>query len=254
MLPHHLISGSGQAFIFQHGLGSQVSQPQNLLSGLQDIQLISMDCPGHGQSPLPDGVIPSFNYYADQLVELLDEIQVKKAIFGGISMGAGIAVNMALRYPDRVQGMVLIRPAWLAEKYPGNLKILLTAAQYMQNGGGKGPFEQLEDFQAIARPLPKAGSSVLGVFSATQRPEIATVLKAMVGDAPFETLDSLAHIKQPCLIIGNENDPLHPLQIAESWHRALPYSQLFTVISRYVDNDQHSQSIHQIVSNFIQTL
>ena len=83
-------SGEGTPFHFQHGLGSNLAQPQGLLANLEGIQLISMDCPGHGAAALTSNASPSFAYYSQQLIQLMDHLQIPAAIFGGISMGAGI--------------------------------------------------------------------------------------------------------------------------------------------------------------------
>ena len=56
-------TGKGFPFFFQHGLGANLNQPQQLLGKQKNVQLISMDCPGHGATPLPKGQIPSFNFH-----------------------------------------------------------------------------------------------------------------------------------------------------------------------------------------------
>lgn len=55
----------------------------------------------------------TFDGMADDVTALLDRLELPSVIVVGMSMGAAIAVRMALREPDRVRGLVLIRPAWL---------------------------------------------------------------------------------------------------------------------------------------------
>lgn len=251
---HYKSIGNGIPFHFQHGLGSNLHQPQGLLAGLENVQLISMDCPGHGEAPLIEGALPSFNHYADQLLALMDELKVEKAIFGGISMGAGIALNVALRFPERVKALVLIRPAWLDQDSPENLAILLEAAPFIGQEDGLANFEQRPNFKHIQRILPKAAQSVLGVFAPTQRAEIPLVLENMIKDRPFSDLKALEHIQQPCLIIGNGDDPLHPFEMAESIHQRISGSQCVNIMSRYVDEAQHGAAVNQLVSKFITDL
>ncbi len=251
---NYTILGEGEPFVFQHGLGSDLNQPQNLLGELQGIRLISMDCPGHGASALDDVPPPSFQYYADRLLHLLNELAVERAIFGGISMGSGIALNIALRFPEKVKGLVLVRPAWLDSSSPENLSILLEAAQWIGKENGKTHFEQNADFQKIQKLLPKAAASILGVFAPTQRAEIPLVLEKMVNDRPFTSLEALTKIKQPCLIIGNENDPLHPFEMAEKIHQYIAGSELIKVPSRYKNDIEHRKVINRIVSKYINDL
>ncbi len=211
-----------------------------------------MDCPGHGKSPLSNGVVPSFNFYADQLIRTIDHLNIQEAVFGGISMGAGIAINIAIRFPERVKALVLIRPAWLDEKNPENLSILNEVADYIEKNNISG-FTQGERFQKIDAILPLAGKSLLGPFDPSQRPEIATVLKKMVGDRPFDDIDLLSNIDKPCIIIANQDDPLHPFKMASVIHQKIKGSQLSEVISRYIDDDKHSESVNQLISRFIES-
>lgn len=251
---HYRTSGQGKPFIFQHGLSSQLQQAQQLLSGLEGIQLISMDCPGHGQAPLPDGQTPSFRYYANQVLQLMDDLDLEDAIIGGISMGSGIALELAQRWPQRVKALVLVRPAWLDKKNPPSLGILAEAADYIGQPQGKEKFKKRADFQAIYQKLPQAAESILGVFAPTQRPELPLVLGSLIGDRPFTSRDQLKEIQQPTLLIGNQDDPLHPFQMAKVIQEHLPNCQLEKVTSRYLDNNQHQKDVFQLVSKFITTI
>ncbi|MBX2874303.1 MAG: alpha/beta hydrolase [Saprospiraceae bacterium] len=247
-------SGQGIPFHFQHGLGSNLAQPQGLLADLQGVQLISMDCPGHGSAALPESSSPSFAFYATQLIRLMDQLEISNALFGGISMGAGISTYMAIHHPERVRGLVLVRPAWLDQGTPDNLKILLTAADFIDQAKDVDGFKQEPEFQGIQHAVPKAAQSVLGVFAATQRLEIAKVLRSMVQDHPFDDIKHLQEIDTPTLIIGNEDDPLHPYSMAETIHNHIPNSKLEKVVSRYIDDAQHRLIVTQIVSKFIDNL
>lgn len=251
---HYLISGQGPPFIFQHGLSSNAQQPQHILADLPGVQLISMDCPGHGRAPLPPGQKPSFQYYTDDVLRLMDHLQIEQTSMGGISMGSGISIQLAMRAPKRIKALVLVRPAWLDQTAPVTLRILSKAADFIEKKDGKKAFGQETDFQEIAQSLPKAGDSILGVFAETQRPEIPTVLKSMVEDRPFKDLKDLEQIQQPCLIIANGDDPLHPYEMAEAIHQHLPNSRLERVTSRYINNEQHTQEVNQLVSKFIKTI
>jgi pimeloyl-ACP methyl ester carboxylesterase len=247
---NYKISGEGIPFVFQHGLASNLGQPQGLLSAIKGVKLISIDCPGHGDSPLAEPATPSFNFYAQQILDLMDQLKVRKAIFGGISMGAGIALNITLKSPERVSGLVLVRPAWLDQGSPGNLKILLAAAKAIQDRDKPG-FMNRTDFQEIQKALPKVAESILGVFGPEQRPELPIVIENMVKDRAFDDLNSLNTIDRPCLIIGSDDDPLHPFDMAESIHQQIRSSELSKIVSRYIDDEQHRLYVNKLVTNFI---
>src|SRR3954469_12255338 len=96
----------GAPFVFEHGLGGDTSQPAGLYSS--GGRLICLERRAHGHThpigPL-DGL--SFASFAADLLALLDHLEL-----GGVSMGAGVALQLAAEHPDRVSRLVLVRPAW----------------------------------------------------------------------------------------------------------------------------------------------
>ncbi|GJM29305.1 MAG: esterase [Cyclobacteriaceae bacterium] len=247
---NHLSIGHGLPVVFQHGLTANIKQTESLLAGLRNIRLLSIDCPGHGTSPLSDDYLVSFNRYADEVLRFIDRHQIEQAVFGGISMGSGIAINIALRYPDRVKGLILVRPAWLDYKMPRNLQILLPAAQLMNQENGKRRFQELPEFKSIQRS--SVAKSILGVFAPEQQAALSQVIERMVNDQPFSKMEELKRISLPCLVLCNEDDPLHPIEMAEIIHQTIPGSVLRKVTSRYIDNDLHRTQVRNSIQEFIQ--
>src|SRR5438105_2035578 len=136
---HYLDTGSGTPFFFQHGLGGDVNQPFGLFRPPAGIRLLGFDVRGHGEtrplgSPEKVGIASS----ADDLLALMYHLEFARAIVGGISMGAAIALNFSVRYPDRVLGLVLSRPAWLDRPYPENVAIFSLIGRLIREYGGVG--------------------------------------------------------------------------------------------------------------------
>ncbi|MDH5380414.1 MAG: alpha/beta hydrolase [Cyclobacteriaceae bacterium] len=248
---NYKITGKGIPFVFQHGLGAELGQAQSIFAGLNGIQLISMDCPGHGKSSYNISEPPSFRQYTDDLVGVLDKEKIHQAVFGGISMGSALSVQMALRFPEKVKGLVLVRPAWLDYGTPENLEILLEVADYIEQGKGADEFELTDSYQEMKKILPLAAASVMGLFSRDQLVDTPKVLRNMVNDVPFPSLDSLNSINVPTLIIVNHDDPLHPLKFGEIYASKIPNSQLNEVTSRYIDNDKHTREVRNLVGDFL---
>jgi pimeloyl-ACP methyl ester carboxylesterase len=67
-------------------------------------QVISLDLRGHGASR-PAGDY-SFQALVDDCIALIDRLELKDAIFVGLSMGANVAQELAFRYPSRVRALV----------------------------------------------------------------------------------------------------------------------------------------------------
>ena len=70
-------------------------------------RIITPDMPGSGLSEKPERVYsPAF--LLETVRAFMDHLRIEKAVMAGSSMGAGIAIGMSLKHPDRIAGLVLI--------------------------------------------------------------------------------------------------------------------------------------------------
>ncbi|MEL7531536.1 MAG: alpha/beta hydrolase [Bacteroidota bacterium] len=247
---HFVEQGKGPAFVMQHGLGGQLVQGLELGSEMGPYRLVCMDARGHGKTPYDAAQPASFDQYADDILAVLDHLGIDKALFGGVSMGAGISLNIALRYPERVEALLLIRPAWLDRGRPESLEILRAVADYLGQAGAKDRFAERSDWQSLQQKLPHAANSLLGQFDHAL-PSRADVLRRMIDDRPLSELTELAKLKLPTLIVASDNDPLHPYRFAERLHEAIPKALLQQVSSRYLDNAAYVSATRQAMQNFL---
>lgn len=107
---HYEERGSGTAMLWAHGLGGNWQAWGNVTNFFQDrYRVIAYDARGHGDSEKPD---KPEAYSQDIMVEdmhgLMDALDIKTAIVGGHSMGANVALNLALKYPERCIGLIPI--------------------------------------------------------------------------------------------------------------------------------------------------
>ena len=100
-------------FIFQHGMGGDANQPLGYIGDAPPTPVISLNARGHSPSTDINAAAASFEVFADDVIALADHLGLARFIIGGVSLGAGTALNLAVRYPDRVTALVLCRPAWL---------------------------------------------------------------------------------------------------------------------------------------------
>jgi len=100
--------GEGKAIIFTHGASWNHKQwnPQVKFFSTS-YQTIVWDVRGHGQSSLPKGKVDSEDFSKD-LITLLDHLNIEKAILCGLSMGGHISLQTAIRFPERVEALILI--------------------------------------------------------------------------------------------------------------------------------------------------
>ncbi|HEX6545475.1 MAG TPA: alpha/beta hydrolase, partial [Bryobacteraceae bacterium] len=108
-------SGTGRPFIFQHGLGADSRQTFDLLLELPGTRLVAMDARAHGTSDVGPEEDIGFDTFGGDLRGLFDALEISEAVIGGLSMGAGISLNFALKFPEMVSALILVRPAWVDE-------------------------------------------------------------------------------------------------------------------------------------------
>ena len=247
---HYTISGDGQPFFFQHGLGSESSQPQALLKDLDNVQLISMDCRGHGETPLDHPNQISFNQFADDLIELSALLKINQFILGGISMGAGVSLNAAIRYPGKVKALILVRPAWLNKPHPENLHLLEELAELINNKKGESLVNSRE-FKELESKEYHTAQAVLKQLDRKQPEHTAYLLQRIISDNPFQDLSQLKSIHIPVLILSSHNDFLHPYRYGPILQQNIRHSIFKEVPSRYLNNDLHQEAVLKEVRNFI---
>lgn len=112
-------SGSGQALVFLHGIGSSSASWLFQLEKLAGYRLIAWDAPGYGESDCLPGETPRAADYAQALHEFLDRLLLKDVVLIGNSLGCLMAASYAAAHGERVRSMILLSPAG---GYSGDMK------------------------------------------------------------------------------------------------------------------------------------
>lgn len=102
--------GNGKPAIFMiHGLGSSQNYYMSVISELQDYRCVALDSYGAARSK-SNGEELTLENLGDDVVGLMDNLKIPKAVIAGHSMGGPMALYIAASYPDRVAGVVCIGP------------------------------------------------------------------------------------------------------------------------------------------------
>lgn len=252
---HFRDHGTGLPFLFQHGLGNDVRQPFELLIAPAGVRLIALDVRGHGAThPLGDPKKIAMTDYVDDVVALMDHLGLDAAVMGGISMGAALALNAAVRYRRRVLGLVLVRPAWLDRPLPENVRIYAHVAQHILRHGateGLERFRQTPEFQELAQESPAAARAVAGLFEDPRAEEYVMRLQRIPHDAPSRDRTEWARVDVPSLVLGGRLDPIHPWEFAQVLAQAIPRAKLVEVTPKSWSEDRHRADVQRAVEAFL---
>ncbi len=114
-----LEAGTGPPALAIHGLGGTKGSFLPTVAGLAGrFRIIAFDLPGFGDSDKPIGAAYDAAYFAQAAVDLLDALELDRAHVLGNSLGGRVALELALRHPDRVGRLGLLAPAlaWRRER------------------------------------------------------------------------------------------------------------------------------------------
>ena len=104
---HYVEQGQGETLILLHGNGEDTSYFEHQLDAFASrFHVIALDTRGHGKTPR--GTEPfTIRQFADDLHGFMDEHGIEKAHLLGFSDGGNIAMVFALKYPERVDKLIL---------------------------------------------------------------------------------------------------------------------------------------------------
>jgi pimeloyl-ACP methyl ester carboxylesterase len=241
-MPHFEFEGYRLAYtIYGHGNGpivllhgqllSQTMQ-QALAEGLaaRGHRVITLDLLGHGQSDRPDHMtLYSMSQFAEQVLALLDHLDVDKAVVGGTSLGANVALEFAVLAPKRLQGLFIEMPV---------LENGVVAAVMI--------FAPLLEVMVLAKPMVRAVSAFWSLVPRRRLPLMARIVVealAQSHEASAAILQGLVYGRTappaslrrsfavPALVVGHPGDPLHPLSDADALSQELPNATLLEAMS-----------------------
>ena len=246
--------------VFLHGLGADQRQAIDAASSFAGYQILTVDMPGHGETviePLENlRYWFRFEIFSDIILSLLDHLNIDKASFGGISMGASISIQVALKQPKRVERLILVRPAWLNGAALPHLSVVKSIGEDIQQSGIEWAEKHLgmqDWFQKLELNNPANANSIKGLFTRPQALAAAAVLEYLVNDGPFQQLKNLTKIKQPTVVLSNDEDPLHPSSIAEKIAALIPNARHLKLPSRYQHPEDHQHQLTLLTNLFLRS-
>ncbi len=248
-------AGAGIPFVYQHGLGADVNQPFNLFKPPEGFQLLGFDCRLHGETTSAGNADDiSIATFADDMLALLDVLEIEQAIVGGISMGAAVALNFALRFPKRTRGLVLHRPAWLDGPNQRNADIFGFVAKLIKEHDPDAAANELRKsamYVEVLAESPDCANSLVSQCVAPRARERISRLERITSDAPNLHRAQWRDINVPVLVLANRQDPIHPFEFGQTLAREIPQAEFHEVTSKSVSVEQYARDVQRFLANFL---
>jgi sigma-B regulation protein RsbQ len=226
------ITGSGStAMMFAHGFGCDQNMWRHVAPAFEDqFRTVLFDHVGAGESDLrayDSQKYSTLEGYADDVIEIGNELGLKGAIFVGHSVSGMIGLLAALKAPDMFKSLVMVGPSPRyidGEDYIGGFKEeqIAELLEFLDNN--------YMGWSATMAPVimgnadrPDLGEELTNSFCRTD-PDIAKEF-ARVTFASDNRAD-LPKASIPTLILQCSEDVIAPLAVGEYMHRQMPNSEL----------------------------
>ena len=204
----------GQKIVYIHGTGCNGGVFERHIHALSDHQAAALDLSGHGRS---DG--RGFRGVVDHaycVAEFISALNWQPCIVAGHSMGGGIAIALAIYFPEVVKGLILIDTGARLRVAPAVIEFAKRSA----NGITSKP----DSRQGFSAKTDQALVDELRAITAEEDP--AVTLKDWYADDSCDFMGRLANIDKPSLAICGRDDQLTPLKYHEYLRDHMPDCEL----------------------------
>ena len=252
---HYLEAGRGEPVILLHGTGGEGARWMPTIQGLAgSFRVIAPDQIGFGQSDKPLTIYHT-GVFAGFLAQFMKTIGVAKATIMGQSMGAGVALYMAVHHPEMVERLVLVdgggyrsasdpppaAPNW-HNRQIANAGTLEESREYME--------KLIYDHSFVTDELVEHNLE-LRLRSAFTIESMQTANERGLGGV---TEAQVSGIKVPTLLVWGANDPLSSPANADKLNGAIKNSRkvVFDKAGHYPFLE-HADKFNQLVLEFLKT-
>jgi pimeloyl-ACP methyl ester carboxylesterase len=250
-------SGQGTPVVFQHGLCGDAGQVSEAFPHVSGFRRVTVEARGHGRSEPGDLAQLSIATFTDDLATYIVRNLTAPVVVGGISMGAAIALRLAVTRPDLVKALILARPAWVTDAAPANMAPNAEVGRLLEAMSpeeAKAVFLAGKTSQRLALEAPDNLASLSSFFTRQPHDVTAALLTTISGDGPGVSEADLGNLRVPTLVIGHEKDVVHPLIHAQALASMIPASRLVQITSKTVSRTQYVADFHTAIGNFLKEL
>lgn len=243
---HYETEGDGIPFIFLHGLGGDLEQIRNLYQPVEGVRLILPDQQGHGTSEVNWSAY-HFQTLADDVIALADHLKIDKFYLAGISMGAAVSINIAVRYPERLRGLLLIRNAWTDKPMGAGIQELFRECARCLKDRSISDFRKTGAYSLIFALSDYTAKTFCRYFEEDASLRNYQKFLILPGLAPIEASSDLSGVRVPVIILANHQDPVHPFAYGCYYQKHIAGAKLYEIVSKDEDESRHKAAVNRYI-------
>ncbi|MBI5262436.1 MAG: 3-oxoadipate enol-lactonase [Bradyrhizobium sp.] len=237
----------GPTLMLSNSLGSTLQMWDPQMKALTQVfRVIRYDTRGHGKSDVPAGPY-SMERFGRDVLAILDDLNIAKVHWCGLSMGGMIGQWLGANAPGRMGKIILANTACY---YPDPTN-WMNRIKAVKEGG----------LAALADTII---SNWLTADFREREPQITARMKAMLQASPVEGYvaccealsrldqrDLLSRIKSPTLVIAGRHDMSTPISAAEFIRSRIPGASMTILDSAHISNVEQPHAFTDAVVGFL---
>jgi 3-oxoadipate enol-lactonase len=250
---YYELSGAddGITLIFIHGVGMDYFTFRKQLGSLKShYRTLVWDLPGHGDSSLKNYHKRFTELSAECLNELMEVLEISRAVLVGQSLGSMVAQHFQLKFPEKVMAVVHApgielkshMGKWVKKLVPVFIFLMdLIPENMFCNSFGKHRAVKKEVKDYLSRTMKKTGKKF--------------ALK-ITADMCYDLIDSSPQPKKvPLLILYGQKDLGFIKNASKAWHKNEPSSQCVEIANaNHIANQDNPEAFNQALLGFLDSL
>ena len=239
---------SKEILLLLHGLGASAERWEDVIPLFaKKFRVVVPDLIGFGYSDKPM-VDYTTDYFAEFVSKFVNKIGIKEANVIGSSLGGQIAAESIINHNLDVRKLVLVSPSGVMKHSTPALNTYISAALYPNADSA------LNAFQAMSGREKIDEKTISGFVERMQLPNAKMAfMSTLLGLSNSRAItEKLQLITIPTLIVWGENDPVIPIEYAQSFVSGIDDCRFYKMKecghTPYVENPE---AFFQIVSDFL---
>ncbi len=250
----------GSALLLGHGFPFDHTMWSAQLAELsKDFVVIAPDFRGMGKSPFSGADATTMADLADDLVELLDDLQIEKCSYCGLSMGGYVGWEILRRNSHRLESFILCDSNAGCDTEEGARNRLRTADRILEEKSCAFLADVMKKNLMTDQTLADEEKED-GVFARYRRMVVennylgtASVARGMARRSAFT--DRLNSIRIPMLILAGEQDVLSPPEAMKELADAIPNAKISLIPhAAHLAPMEQPERVNRVIREFLNAL
>jgi len=210
---YYELQGQGSPIVLMHEFAGSIRSWDETIDRLrEELRVLAYNCRGYPPSSVPkDLKCYSQTISADDLRALLDHLGIARTVLAGLSMGGSVALQFAIKYPNRVSGLVIASSGSGSDDKEQFAETFEAVARQLESEGTQAVSDRYlmgPTRLTLKRKRPELWRKLRDDFAASSARGLANTIRGTITKRPtiYELEASLRALSIPTLIMAGELD------------------------------------------------